>query len=466
MKSSTSILYVEDDSSVRDFVKVIFEKNDIKNVVFASNGEEALDTYTQSTFDLVITDMIMPVMDGFTLIEHIKKINDKQIFIMVTGLENRDDLIRAIELHISYFISKPIRPKKFMKILNESFELVREQKEAALNHTLLSQYKSTIDETAIVSKSDRDGNITYVNPKFCKISQYTKEELLGQNHRILRSQKTPQSVFVDMWKTISSKKRWEGIVTNRAKDGSIYVVNSVIIPLLDINNDIIEYISIRHDITELELYKEDLKAQLDLAVSEIVDTQKEIVYTMGAIGETRSKETGNHVKRVANYSYTLAMLSGLGEEESELLRLASPMHDIGKVGIPDHILNKPGKLDFDEFKIMKTHAELGYDMLKNSQREILKTSAIVAYEHHEKWDGTGYPRALKGEEIHIYGRITAICDVFDALGADRCYKKAWPLEKILKLLKEGRGTHFDASLVNLFLENIDKFLEIQQRYKD
>ena len=466
MKSSTSILYVEDDSSVRDFVKVIFEKNDVKNVVFASNGEEALSMYTQNPFDLVITDMIMPIMDGFELIEQIKKINEKQIFIMVTGLENKDDLIHAIELHISYFIAKPIRPKKFMKILNESFELVREQKEAALNDTLLSQYKSTIDATAIVSKSDRDGNITYVNSKFCKISQYTSEELIGQNHRILRSQKTPQSVFVDMWKTISSKKRWQGIVTNRAKDGSIYVVNSVIIPLLDIHNNIIEYISIRNDITELELYKEDLKAQLDLAVSEIVDTQKEIVYTMGAIGETRSKETGNHVKRVANYSYTLALLAGLGEEESELLRLASPMHDIGKVGIPDNILNKPGKLDFEEFEIMKTHAELGYDMLKNSQRDILKTSAIVAYEHHEKWDGSGYPRALKGEEIHIYGRITAICDVFDALGADRCYKKAWPLEKILDLLKEGRGTHFDATLVNLFLDNIDKFLEIQQKYKD
>ncbi|MDF1882346.1 response regulator [Sulfurimonas sp. SAG-AH-194-C21] len=466
MKNSISILYVEDDSSVCDFVKVIFEKNDIQNVTFASNGEEALDIYTQKSFDLVITDMIMPIINGFELIEHIKKINDKQIFIMVTGLENRNDLIRAIELHINYFIAKPIRPKKFMRILNESFELVSQQKEAALNQTLLSQYKSSIDETAIVSKSDKDGNITYVNPEFCKISKYSAEELLGQNHRILRSQKTPQATFIDMWKTISSKKRWQGIITNRAKDGTEYVVNSVIIPLLDLNDEIIEYISIRHDITELELYKEDLKAQLDLAVSEIVDTQKEIVYTMGAIGETRSKETGNHVKRVANHSYTLARLAGLSEEESELLRLASPMHDIGKVGIPDNILNKPGKLDFDEFEIMKTHAELGYDMLKNSQREILKTSAIVAYEHHEKWDGSGYPRALKGEEIHIYGRITAICDVFDALGADRCYKKAWPLEKILDLLKDGRGTHFDASLINLFLENIDKFLEIQQRYKD
>jgi len=142
------------------------------------------------------------------------------------------------------------------------------------------------------------------------------------------------------------------------------------------------------------------------------------------------------------------------------------MHDIGKVGIPDAILNKPGKLDFDEFEIMKTHATLGYEMLKGSTRDILQTSSIVAYEHHEKWDGTGYPRGLKKGNIHIYGRITAICDVFDALGSDRCYKKAWKLNDILKHFKEQSGKQFDPNLVKLFFDNLDKFLEIRDRYID
>lgn len=251
-----------------------------------------------------------------------------------------------------------------------------------------------------------------------------------------------------------------------AKDGSEYIADVLIMPLLDTNNEIMEYLGIRHNITELELYKDDLQKQLSMAVKDIIDTQKEVVFTMGSIAETRSKETGFHVKRVAEYSYILATLSGMAQEEAELLKLSSPMHDIGKVGIPDSILNKPGKLTFDEFEVMKRHSTLGYEMLKTSSREILKTSAIVAYQHHEKWDGTGYPRGLKGDETHIYGRITAICDVFDALGSDRCYKKAWELDKILDFFQEEKGKQFDPTLVELFLANLNQFLEIRDIFKD
>ncbi|WP_424687911.1 MAG: HD domain-containing phosphohydrolase [Halarcobacter ebronensis] len=199
---------------------------------------------------------------------------------------------------------------------------------------------------------------------------------------------------------------------------------------------------------------------------EIEDTQKEVILTMGAIGETRSKETGNHVKRVAEYSKILAIKYGLDENEANLLKEASPMHDIGKVGIPDRVLKKPAKLNDEEWEIMKGHAQLGYEMLKHSNRKILKAAAIVAKEHHEKWDGSGYPNGLKGEEIHIYGRITAVADVFDALGSDRCYKKAWPLEEILDLFKKERGKHFDPKLVDLLFENIDEVVYIRDKYKD
>jgi len=199
---------------------------------------------------------------------------------------------------------------------------------------------------------------------------------------------------------------------------------------------------------------------------ELEETQKEIIFTMGAIGETRSKETGNHVKRVAEYSRLLASLYGLSEDECELIKMASPMHDIGKVGIPDNILNKPGSFEPNEWEIMKTHAALGYEMLKYSTRPILKAAAIIANEHHEKIDGSGYPKGLKGDEIHIYGRISAVADVFDALGSDRVYKKAWELDRILELFKEGKGKHFDTKLVELFLENLPKFLTIREQFKD
>ena len=198
----------------------------------------------------------------------------------------------------------------------------------------------------------------------------------------------------------------------------------------------------------------------------IEETQREVIYAMGEIGETRSKETGNHVKRVAHYSKELALLYGLSHEEASLLQMASPMHDIGKVGIPDSILNAPRKLTADEWVTMQTHAQLGYDMLKSSNKEILQAAATVAHEHHEKWDGSGYPRSLSGEDIHIYGRITAVADVFDALGSERVYKKAWALEDILELFKNESGKHFEPKLIELFTDNLDRFLEIRDRYID
>jgi len=199
---------------------------------------------------------------------------------------------------------------------------------------------------------------------------------------------------------------------------------------------------------------------------EIEDTQREVVFTMGAIGESRSKETGNHVKRVAEYSKILGLAYGLSSEEAELLKQASPMHDIGKIAIPDAILKKPGRFNAEEREIMNTHAELGYNMTKNSDRPLLKAASIVAYEHHEKWDGTGYPRGISGEDIHIYGRITAIADVFDALGSDRVYKKAWSDDRIFKLFHEEDGKHFDPKLIKLFFKNIDEILKVRSTFKD
>ena len=321
---------------------------------------------------------------------------------------------------------------------------------------LLEQYKATVDKSFIVSKTDPKGIITYVNSEFCNISGYEEEELLGKPHNIIRHPDIPKSTFKEMWYTIKDlKKPWRGKVKNLKKDGGEYWVKAIVNPILNANNEVIEYISIRTDFTEV--------IQLHL---ELEETQREIIYKMGEIGETRSRETGNHVKRVAYYSKLLAQLYGLSPKEAEILFMASPMHDIGKVGIPDSILNKAGKLTPEEFELIQSHTVLGYNILHTSKREILKTAAIVAYEHHEKYDGLGYPRGLKGEGIHIFGRITAVADVFDALGHDRVYKKAWELERILEFFQKERGKHFDPKLVDLFFDNIDQFLKIKEELED
>lgn len=315
----------------------------------------------------------------------------------------------------------------------------------------LSSILNSYDDNVIFSTTDLNGKITHVSRAFCKISGYRSDELIGKSHNIIRHHDMPKEVFIQLWDTLQKKKVWKGELKNFKKDGGFYWVDAEIEPLYDDKNKHIGYSAIRHDITDKK---------------EIESIQKEIIFTMGSIGESRSKETGNHVKRVAEYSYILGLKYGFSQDEAEMLRQASPMHDIGKIAIPDAILSKPSSLDEQEMKIMKEHPLIGYEMLKNSDRTLLKTAATISLEHHEKWDGTGYPKGLSGEDIHIYGRITAIADVFDALGSNRCYKKAWEDERIFKLFKEESGKHFDPKLVKIFFENLDEIMKIRDSLKD
>lgn len=199
---------------------------------------------------------------------------------------------------------------------------------------------------------------------------------------------------------------------------------------------------------------------------EIEDTQREIVYRLSEAVEHRSIETGNHVKRVSFICYDLAKAYGLPEEEAERLMFAAPLHDVGKVGIPDGILNKPSRLQAQEWEVMKTHTSIGYEILKNSKRSIIQAGAAIAQDHHEKWDGTGYPAGKKGEDIHIYGRIAAIADVYDALRHRRCYKSAWPLDQVMATIEAEAGKQFDPKLVEIFKSRVDKLEAILQKYPD
>ncbi|MDX5406537.1 MAG: DUF3369 domain-containing protein [Chromatiaceae bacterium] len=199
---------------------------------------------------------------------------------------------------------------------------------------------------------------------------------------------------------------------------------------------------------------------------EIEDTQREIVYRLSEAVEHRSIETGNHVKRVAFICYELGKAYGLPDEEAERLMFAAPLHDVGKVGIPDGILNKPKKLEGQEWEVMKTHSSIGYEILKNSKRSIIQAGAVIAQDHHEKWDGTGYPAGKKGDDIHIYGRIAALADVYDALRHRRCYKSAWSLEQVLSYIDSESGKQFDPKLVEIFKQRVDKLEAILQKYPD
>lgn len=589
-----TVLYVEDDDSTREELEYFLE-NKVKKLYVAKNGQEGFELFEKYNPDLIITDIQMPIMTGIKMIKLIKQINQDIPIIIITAFNDAEHLFEAIKLNLTNYLTKPLNLFALSEVLStiaKNINLENENKEII---NTLKQYKDIVDERSIISKTDINGIITYVNEPFEKISGYKKEELLGQPHSIITHPAINKDIFRRMWKRINlEKKSWQGRLKNIAKDNSEYFVDIIIKPILDLDGDIIEYISLSNDITDLETTKEYFKTQtqksafnltesirivnaykeainesniilrvsLDRRIiyandaffkisgyskanligkpystlkhynlneekeskkideiftkdiwkgkisnlkksgdvfhcdvtiyplknkddevieymgihhditeieklhNELDDTQREIIYKLGEIGECRSSETGQHVKRVAEYSKLLAQKIGLETKDVNKLFMASPMHDIGKIGIPDSILNKNGKLDSNEWEIMKTHAQIGYDILKNSKREILQAAAIVSYTHHERWDGTGYPRALKEEDIHIFGRITAIADVFDALGSERVYKKAWPLEKILALFTEEKGKHFDPNLVDVFMNNLDEFLEIKEKYKD
>ncbi|MCK8072478.1 HD domain-containing phosphohydrolase [Vibrio sp. 1CM23M] len=197
-----------------------------------------------------------------------------------------------------------------------------------------------------------------------------------------------------------------------------------------------------------------------------LNIQKDMIHVLGEAIETRSGETGNHVKRVAKLSALLAKYRGLSHREVEMIEIISPMHDVGKISVPESILDKPGKLTDQEWEVVKLHTTAGYNLLKSGAGDITNLAAIIANEHHERWDGAGYPNGKVGDEIHLFARITAVADVFDALLSARCYKEPWPLEMVVDLFERECGYQFDPQLTKLLLKHLPEFVAIRDSYPD
>ncbi len=250
------------------------------------------------------------------------------------------------------------------------------------------------------------------------------------------------------------------------------------VPLFDRNKNIIGVFQVINKLTAGIFSEEDidLLKHVSLYASSTIENailyeklkkaHEDVIYRLSHATKFKDPETQNHIIRVGLYCEILAMEAGLDEESVELVKLAAPMHDIGKVGIPDRVLLKPGKLNSEEWEIMKKHTVYGYEILKGGDSRLLQIAADIAVEHHERWDGSGYPFGKKGEEISIYGRMTSISDVFDALTSNRPYKRAWNIDKTVQFFKEQRGKQFDPFLTDIFLKNIDRIYSIKKELKD
>lgn len=404
--------------------KNIFKKMWKKINIEKKSWQGRLKNITKQGNEYFVDIIIKPILDlDGNIIEYISLSND------ITDLETTKEYFKAQTQKSAFNLTESIR--------------------------IVNAYKEAINESNIILRINLDRKIIYANDAFFKVSGYKKEDLIGKPYSFLKHYNLSEEEQAVKINSIFTGSIWKGKVSNFKKNGEVFHCNVTMYPLKNNNEEIVEYMCIRHDITQIEKLHDELE-----------DTQREIIYKLGELAECRSSETGQHVKRVAEYSKLLAIKIGLDEKDVNRLFMSSPMHDIGKVGIPDSILNKNGKLDSAEWEVMKTHAQIGYEILRTSKREILQAAAIVSYTHHERWDGSGYPLGLKGEDIHIFGRITAIADVFDALSSERVYKKAWSLEEVLKLFNEEKGKHFDPNLIDVFMNNLDEILEIKEKFKD
>lgn len=220
--------------------------------------------------------------------------------------------------------------------------------------------------------------------------------------------------------------------------------------------------------THLALYDQnrELERQVRARTAELHDTRLKVIQRLGRAAEYKDNETGTHVIRMSHYSKILGLAAGMSEAEADILMDAAPMHDIGKIGIPDHILRKRGRLDDDEWQVMRTHPEIGGEIIGTDDSELLAMARVIALTHHEKWNGSGYPGGLEGEAIPRVSRIVAIADVFDALTSPRPYKQAWSIDDAVALLREEAGVHFDPQLVPLFIEHLPEVLDIKERFAE
>ncbi|GLT22627.1 HD domain-containing phosphohydrolase [Zoogloea oryzae] len=225
-------------------------------------------------------------------------------------------------------------------------------------------------------------------------------------------------------------------------------------------------LSLRASHQRMRTWNDDLQAAVILKTAEIVTREQETITRLARAAEFRDPETGAHILRMAHYSQIIARDLGLDAETCERILTAAPMHDIGKVGTPDNILLKPGRLTPEEMVIMRQHPRIGHDILKGSSSPMIQMAAEIALTHHEKYDGSGYPDGLAGDAIPLVGRIVAVADVFDALTSPRPYKPAWELDTAFNFIREGRGSHFDPACVDSFLGLIPEVLEIRERFKD
>lgn len=486
------VLLVDDDEQMHQITQLALSKFSFQqrplNIISAYSGKEAQAIVeSESDIALALIDVVMETEHaGLDLVRFIRETCDNSLMRIVlrtgqAGQAPEDTVIQEYEID-DYKEKTELTTQKLRTLLYSMLRayrdlcLIQEQKEGlskvikasviVQNTKTLQTYATTVlSQLTSLLKLDASAFYCLVHPR--ESGETSRALTLAATGKYVSFYK---SCSFDVFPEDVAKRCREVLDQRRSLDyGDAYVF----FMSDDSSADNLLYVHLSSELSALdrqllEIYMQNIALTFDnlnLYV-DLQETSKELVYNLSNAVEARSKETGAHVQRVSLYCEKLAELIGLPDDQVRMIKHAAPLHDIGKVVVPDDILHKPGKLNAEEWHVMKKHVDHGVELLSKSNRRLMTVAKEIAATHHEKWDGSGYPASLAGGDIPIAGRIVAIADVFDALGSKRCYKDAWNDEEIRQEILAQRGKHFDPDLVDLFIEHWNEFVAIRLMLPD
>jgi response regulator RpfG family c-di-GMP phosphodiesterase len=438
-----------------------------------TNSLSAVEYIQNNPCDMVIVDYQMPHMNGIDVTREVKKMDTEIPVIMITASTSQDAVqIQALKEGVNDFIIKPInkavllnRVRNFVKLRTAILRLTHQEKLLQTQvDKATEQLQYTINDLLIAQEITHLGSWTWdIMSGNLKWSDETYR-IFGLKPQIFAATYEHFLEFIHP----DDRKKVQNAVDHAVHNKAPYNVHHRIVVSEKVKhvhergtvyynsqNEPVYMVGTIYDVTEMT------EAYQTLAKKE-----HETLRVLSRTAEYKDEETSNHIKRVSGYAVLIARHFGLDKNEQDILYYAAPLHDIGKVGTPDHILLKPGKLFDEEMEIMREHAIIGADILKDADSPYLQAGYQIALTHHEKYDGSGYPHKLSGEEIPLYGRIVAIADVFDALTSNRPYKKAWLFDEAMRYIQNHSGSHFDPELIRIFTNNRDQVHTIFSQYKD
>jgi PAS domain S-box-containing protein len=456
-------LIVDDDASARSFVAEVL--GDGHRCEQASSAAEARTKIAGHEFDLVFCDVNPSDESGWALPGEIFAAHPRTSIVFVTDEDDLRLAQQAFEFGAYGYLIKPYRPGELLiTVMNalkrHELEIAREQQ----RQVLLQQLQTVIDHAPLrIYLKDRNYRFIAINRAACEPTGQLPEDLIGKTMEAIASPEAAELSRVGDQKVLEEGVAYEAEETMQLGGESRTLMTSKF-PLLDDQGNVYAVCGISADITavkQAQELREELVVAQQNAIEELRASRQESVERLARVVELRDTETGEHINRMARISGFLGRSMGLDEAGVDALFAAAPMHDVGKIGIADEILLKPGALTAQERTEMERHTTVGHELLADSHSFVLQMAATIALTHHERWDGTGYPRGLAQKAIPLEGRIAAVADVFDALLSDRPYRPSMSLDEALGIIEKGRGTHFDPEIADRLLAHVHEVVSLR-----